>query len=316
LFGIPANKDNQTLPAKIEQKLTEKYPETFFKVVNHSVIAFRTLQQSILYKFLLLNSKPDLVFLFDGANDYIHSAHKPDLDAGDMTHGPLQYYWEQHLQSKVVNWQVLLRTLQSQLVDSAFRYSRQAVSVALRKLRAYTRKGGIEAWRDEYLEKSRLARAPFTASVNKGLELFRLSTQEIIQHSKEFGIPIVLAQQPHLMATKKTLVGREINEMHTALRNMYAFPKDKLAGIKSPPPEIPKAYYPLDLMRQAYAKQNTILAELAAANEVGYVDTALIIDGQNGKPIFFDPVHLTPYAHEVLSGEISKEIASTLNLNN
>jgi len=314
LFGIPASKDNQTLPANIERKLNGKYPDIEFSVINHSVIAYRTLQQSILYKFLLLNSKPDLVFVFDGANDVIQAARMTDIESDTMTQRPLQYYWDQHLNGNIVNWGVLAHMLKKSLADAAFRNSRQVVAIIGRNLRAKNKEGGIEAWRKEYLAKSRAVREPFLKSAGQGLDLFRFSIQEIIQLSRKFNIPVVLAQQPHIMMTKKTLVGREIENVYNSFGTNYAIPEDRLAKIKSVPPNIPNAYIPLDLMRQTYAKQNAILAELAQANGVGYVNIEPIIDGLDGKPVFWDSVHLTPFAHDVVSGKLADEIASLLGL--
>ncbi len=314
LFGIPANKDSQTLPAYLERTLSKNHPDINFTVINHSVIAYRTIQQSILLKFLLLNGKPDLVLLFDGANDIIQTAFRTDIEADSMTHAPLRSYWEQHLNNNVVNWGVLARVIQESVADIAFRYSRQAVSIAGRKLRAYFKEGGVEAWRKEYRKQSLAVREPLKASFKKGLDLFRLSVQEIIQLSKAHGAAVVLAQQPHIMTTKKALVGREITEVYNSFNTRYALPEERLASIMTVPPSIPKSYIPVDLMQETYAKQNDILAELARTHTTGYVNVDKIINDMNGKPVFWDAVHLTPSAHKFLASKFAVEVELALGL--
>ncbi len=65
----------------------------------------------------------------------------------------------------------------------------------------------------------------------------------------------------------------------------------------------------LSLFTKGYSLMNEMLYNLSLEHNAGYLNAQAIVDDMGKKAVYYDSVHLTAIANEVLAEELSKEVS-------
>ena len=110
-------------------------------------------------------------------------------------------------------------------------------------------------------------------------------------------------------------MGREINELAELLNNRIALKQEQIDDLEIIPRSRlhQETFWSIEKYRDGYNKQNKLLKSIAEKHNLGYVNSTKIIDSLHNVPIFFDAVHLTKQANEILAEKIQNYLSNVLN---
>ena len=308
LYGAGALADCDTIPARVERTLNDRYPEVAVHVVNLGVPGYVTLQSLLQIKERLVLGTPDLVVAFDGWNDYNKSfssaSSRDDLFEYAVTHQALSDGWEAIVDRGIVRWAGIAERTRA-VMPNTFEFLRLGGRwFALRAAHA-----DVEAWKAEYAE----GVAAQTAAAERSLEIYHDfwmgNVEALIDLSRRRDFALLLAPQPELLVSTKPSAGNEAvqrrsySEGHFALEGL-----DLITEVKP--------YYMnqanavrRELFVGAYRQWTADAARLAAEENVAFLDLLTPVD-ESDQPLFFSTIHFTPVGSAFVAGLIAERIAA------
>lgn len=311
VFGI-TNADTETVPAFLEQKLSEHFYGKTISVRNLGVAGYTSLQDYLNFKLRLLHEQPDMVIIFSGMNDFNISMY-PKIPLEDtmlytgVNSDILHDYWDWHSESRWINWHLV-----GPRISALFSNTIQLIEKAQKWFALREANSDIESWKSKYRAKRKESAKRIKPTIEAGHKFFINNVKSTVSLALRNGIEIIVAQQPYLFATRKQLVAQELSKVVHGRLSHFTLSDEELDALTEIPPYrlSQTEYWHWESVVSAYEEQKTLLSEYARSAGITYIDVMPAIDKAGQMPVFSTPIHYTYRGAELVAGVLLPDIKS------
>ena len=314
VFGV-SNSDGETLSSYLENFLNNSDTNKNFIVQNLGVVAYTSLQDYLHFKTRLINSKPDMVLIYNGLMDHYNawqykgSLEKKLLYTGIYSH-VLPVYWDMHANKKLIN----LTALSTILKDDIFNNTIKLINLAKKWFLIKKSNNDINSWKKNYTYLKENSLKESKKYVPKAINFYLENQLAIFRLANDNNIDVIFAQQPMIYTTTKPLLDHETLESQSAKYFFFAMEDeelDKLDTVKSYRVKQTQ-YWDLDYFVKTYKDQNVSLKKLANDLDAGYIDITGWVNKAGDRSIFSSQAHYTFEGAEYLASGIAPYIINRL----
>jgi hypothetical protein len=301
LYGSPNLADTETLPSYVERTLNLRFPQYKITVRNFAVPASKALQDFLIFSKELRYAKPDLLITFNGFNDLVIKNEKLIWRSG-VVHNQLDYYFNFHLHNGIVNWPMLV-TKAWQIAPNTMELMRKAVKF----FRLRHANANIETWKRQYGDRKRQSYDKYKKTFQAATENYLLNTEALLALAKARSIRTIIVHQPLMDIGEKVLVPWEESVLKHSGYKRYALDEKTLNDLKYVESFYLDNKWMLDRnqMRRAYLTQIAETRNLTLRYDTTFIDAQLIADQLNNQPVYWDAVHMSAGAIQVIGDQIS-----------
>lgn len=311
VFGV-TNADDETVSAYIEKKLNLDSGGSPANVSNFGVVGYTAWQDFLnLSLRLAKGSKPDVVVIINGHNDYNLAwlSDAPDcqglLETAVGSAPVLRHAWESRASGTLIEFPG---------VEDKARYFFQNTSALLELIEKMAEKiwssQHLGAWKADYAARAADRKRSYEKCGRLQQDAYLRTMSGIAELGAREGFLVIFAHQPTIFSTGKMLMGVESTELQHYNETFFAMTDEEIAETRSVPSYRLKQphLWNKSLYRENYHKQKQRLMSLASQKNVVFVDLDREIEAAPEQVIFSSPIHYTFRGARLIGEKIASEI--------